>query len=225
MIKKIFGDDNGLELSVMEKDIYLYAGKKSKIKIHAKNSTEYDMHLYLSFGELAGAVMDKKEADVFVPAEGETFFDFPLTLSSGERMYIGCLVSEFSVTDRVLEWTSGYELVLFCENVFRCADKCDFSPSDEMFFSDKGWIFIGEKEYVMLETACVADTQAVIEAEVPEKLSVFLDGSECDGEKILLKGGLNKICLVSQCEQKVAFKDEVSDKVLCLNTVNPKCFL
>ena len=225
MIKRIFGEDNGLELSVSEKEIYLYPGKKSRLKIHAKNSTEYDMHLFLSFGELVGAVMDKRETDVFVPAQGETYFDFPLTLKSDERMYMGCLVSEFSVTDRVLEWTSGYELVMFSENVFKCGERGDFSANDEMLFSDKGRIFIGENECVMLEAACVSDTEVIFESQVPEKISLYLDGNRQECENILLKGGLNKICIESLCEQQIAFKDIYSDKVICLNTVNPKYYL
>ena len=32
-------------------------------------------------------------------------------------------------------------------------------------------------------------------------------------------------CIESLCEQQIAFKDIYSDKVICLNTVNPKYFL
>lgn len=224
MIKRIFGEDNGLILRLEKENVFLYPAKKSKIMVWAKNITEYDMHLYLSFSDLPALVIDKKEMDVIVPAEGETRFELPIFVKSDERMFVGESILEFSVTDRVLEWTSGYEVALFTENAFKCFHKCDFSACDEMFFSHKGEIYVGEKEFVMLEVACLSEQNVIVEAQCSEKLKIFHE-SKCVDGKIPLSSGLNRICLTSQCDQKVAFKDELSEKVLCLNTINPKYYL
>lgn len=224
MIKRIFGEDNGLILRLEKENVFLYPAKKSKIIVSAKNITEYDMHLFLSLGDVPALVINKKEMDVIVPAEGETCFELPIFVKGDERMFVGESILEFSVTDRVLEWTSGYEVALFTENVFKCSNKCDFSACDEMFFSHKGEIYIGEKEFVMLEVACLWEQSVIVEAQCSEKLKIFHE-SQCVDGKILLISGLNRICLSSGCGQKVAFKDEISEKVLCLNTINPKYYL
>ena len=89
MIKQIFGEDNGLLLQLESDNVFLYPSKKSKPRFFAQNSTEYDMHLFVSFDTSCGITMDKKEMDVFVPALGNTAFVLPVSVSEDDKMFTG----------------------------------------------------------------------------------------------------------------------------------------
>lgn len=225
MIKRIFGEENGLELSVEKDSLFLCPSKKNKIRLVAKNSTEYDMHLFFSFQVPALCTMEKKEADVFVPAEGDTSFEMVLVSGVGDVMYPGEPVLEFAVKDRVLEWTSGYEIQLYTETVFKCGKKNDFSPSEEMLVSNKGRIFIGEKECIMIECASEGELDVTLCGDGKTTPSVYLENKECTDGKIHITEKLNRICITSDCEQQIEFKNEISGEAVFLNTINPKRFL
>ncbi|MBP3579983.1 MAG: hypothetical protein J6K12_01915 [Clostridia bacterium] len=225
MVKRIYGDDCGLELIIEEDEIFLCPSKKNKIELLAKNDTEYDMHLFFCFHMTGNVAMDKKEFDVFVPAQGNTCHTLVLSLSSEEKMYTGESVLEFLVKDRVLEWTCGYEIQVFTENVFKCCEKIDYSQNPQMLFSDKGVIYIDKGEYAVMEVANLLECDVTLESIEGNDIKVYVEKELCRNGRVHLKEGLNRLCITAEKESRVVIKDELSGKKVCLNTVNPKYFL
>ncbi len=225
MVKRIYGDDCGLELVIEQGEIFLCPSKKNKIQLFAKNITEYDMHLFFSFQMTGKVAMEKKEFDMFVPAQGNTCHTLVLSLSTEEKMYTGESVLEFLVKDRVLEWTCGYEIPIFTENVFKCCEKIDYSQSSQMLFSDKGVIYIGKGEYAVMEAASLEESDVSVESTEGNDIRVYAEKELCRDGRVHLKEGLNRLCITAEKESRVIIKDEMSGKTVCLNTVNPKYFL
>lgn len=225
MIKKIYGEDNGLILKTEENRIFLRPSKKRTLTVYSENRTEYDMHLYVSFTCPLGLKIEKKELDVFVPAEGNSRFEIPLFVSDDEKIFIGCSALEFSVTDRALEWTCGYEITLFTENTFACGVPFDFSPRAEMLFSHNGEIFMDKNEAVLLEVASFDDENITAEVVDGEKPQLFVNKMLTD-DVISLKKGCTRLCIRSGSSGcRIAFRRHESNEKICLNTINPKYFL
>ena len=225
MIKRILGEDNGLMLEIRQTPVYLCPSRKNKITIFAANSTEYDMHLYLSFKLPMCIGTEKKETDFFVPAEGNSSLELTLTVSGDEKMYIGQSYLELAVKDRTLEWVQLYELELYIENVFKCASGKDFMPCTDMLFSRSGIIYLDKNECAMLEIASENDLDLSISALEGTAPRIFTDTEECVDGRLVLKKGLTRLCIQSNDTSSIVIKDQASEKVLCLNTINPKYFL
>lgn len=224
MLKRILGEDNGLSLSLNVTPVYLCPSKKTKVEITACNTTEYDMHLFLSFGTVSGVTLKNSEPDFFVPAEGKSVFTLEMSVSENEKMYIGSSVLDFTVCDRVLEWKQEYEMSIFSENVFKCCDgKNDFSPDEQMLLSRGGVIYLSKDENACIEAACTEKNTVLLEGK--GSAEVYLNGNVCKNGTLNLESGLNKICISSKSDGAFWFVQSENEKVISLNTINPRFFL
>jgi len=224
MLKRILGDDNGLSLSLNKSPVYLCPSKKSVIEITANNTTEYDMHLFLSFGAVSGVTLQNSEPDFFIPAQGKSVFTLMLSVSENEKLYMGTSILDFKVTDRVLEWQQEYELCFFTENGFtRCDGENDYSPDEQMLFSRQGIIYLSENENACLQAACTEEKTFLFQYDGTAEL--YVNGNLCQNDKFTLQSGLNKICISCKNDGAFWFAEIESEKKTCLNTINPKFFL
>ena len=134
------------------------------------------------------------------------------------------MIAELRVRDRVLEWENTYEIPLMCENIFKCSEKPDFAADGDMCCSSKGVIYLSEGEYAMLLAASSEEKDiciCVTDGGVPE---TTVNGEKSD-MKFTLKEGLNRLCFYAKEDTAFYLTEDVSERTICLNTVNPKYFI
>ena len=224
MIKQILGEERGLILSTEKKDVFISPAKKNKMVLNAKNTTEYDMQLFMSFMPSSGTGCPTSEFDFFVPAEGASKTEISVETGSEARMYFGYTVAELTVRDRVLEWQNTYEIPMFFENVFKCSEKCGFCASDEMAVSNGGVIYLCKGEYAMMLAASEDERDIGIGLKSGACPKILADEKPCK-DIFTLNKGLTRLCFYAEDDTAFYFKDLQSDKLICLNTVNPKYFI
>ena len=224
MIKQILGEQQGLILATEKDRVFISPVKKNKIVLTAKNVTEYDMQLFVSFEPPHGVGCASKEFDFFVPAQGGSKTELNLQSSDGARIFFASTIAELTVKDRVLEWQNSYEIPFLCENVFKCAEKCDFSACEEFSVSSKGVIYLCKGEYAMIAAASDREYEVGLEIKSGACPKVTSEGKECGGV-ITLQKGITRICFYAPDDTSFYFKDLQSEKLVCLNTVNPKYFM
>lgn len=226
MLKRILGKEHGLKLSLVNTPVYLCPSKKTKIEITAQNTTEYDMHLFLSFSAPVGVKLGNSEPDFFVPAEGKSTFVLEVKCDENAKIYMGTSIIEFKAADRVLEWQQEYELEIFTENVFKCCSRPnDFSADDEMLYSSHGRLYLTKAENACLQCACTDNEQFVLQGEKSARADVYVNGQLCESSAVFLEKGLNKICISCKEDGCFWFAHRDNEKEACLNTINPKYFL
>lgn len=229
MIKQILGNDNGLSFEKSEENIFLTPSKTKTVTIYGKNTTEYDMQLYISLSLPFGIKSSLKEFDFSVPAEGNSRFELDFSLSDDNKIFMGEAVCEIKVCDRVLEWESVYEIPLMCEMAYCYNEKALFSPDSAPMYTSKGGLWLDGINAALFEIPLQEAKNVIVSSDEGENFCVNLDGNNIHSSKgilfLTLKNRLNKLFIRSDKEQAISFLDTSSEETVCLNTVNPKYFI
>ena len=229
MIKQILGDGNGLLLETRQEKIFLAPSRKKVITVYGKNTTEYDMKLYLSLSLPFCIKSSLGEFDFTIPAEGNSRFDIDFSLSDDSKLFMGEAVCELKVCDRVLEWENVYEIPLMCEMAYSEKNSVSFSAESDSSFSSKGAFWLDGKNNALFEIPLQEKKSVLLVSDEGDEFDAILDGialKSKDGRLSLnLNEGLNKLAVFSENEQAICVLDSSSEEPTCLNTLNPKFFI